>query len=116
VKSELSLPEPELSPNALTVLESRYLSKDESGGIIETPKEMLWRVAKNIALMDVLYEPYHEEESSIQGVSFAFEDEASLPVPELSPWDWAALEHRVLRSSIQRPHRRDMGRHRGKGT
>jgi len=32
VKSELSLPEPELSPNALTVLESRYLSKDESGG------------------------------------------------------------------------------------
>ncbi len=93
MKSELSLPEPELSPNALTVLESRYLSKDESGGIIETPKEMLWRVAKNIALMDVLYEPYHEEESSIQGVSFAFEDEASLPVPELSPWDWAALEH-----------------------
>ena len=81
MKSELSLPEPELSPNALTVLESRYLSKDESGGIIETPKEMLWRVAKNIALMDV--REVNEEESSIQGV-ICFEDEASLPVPELS--------------------------------
>jgi len=47
---------------------------------------MLWRVAKNIALMDVLYEPYHEEESSIQGVSFAFEDEGFLGLyRELSP-------------------------------
>ncbi|HXL03864.1 MAG TPA: vitamin B12-dependent ribonucleotide reductase [Bacillota bacterium] len=87
MKSGLSLPEPELSYNALTVLESRYLSKDESGKVIETPREMFWRVAKNIALMDVLYDPLHETESS------ASEEVASLPVPEFSRWDWAALKN-----------------------
>ena len=63
MKSGLMLSEPELSDNALTVLESRYLSKDESGNIIETPGEMLWRVAKNVALMDVLYDSGHESAS-----------------------------------------------------
>ena len=57
VKSGLPLAEPALSDNALAVLESRYLKKDEAGRVIETPKEMFWRVAKNIALMDVLYDP-----------------------------------------------------------
>ncbi|MFZ5924885.1 MAG: vitamin B12-dependent ribonucleotide reductase [Bacillota bacterium] len=56
VKSGLPLAEPALSDNALAVLESRYLKKDEAGRVIETPKEMFWRVAKNIALMDVLYD------------------------------------------------------------
>jgi len=35
-----------LSPNALTVLERRYLKKDENGQVIETPEEMFWRVAR----------------------------------------------------------------------
>ncbi|MGI6643274.1 MAG: ribonucleotide reductase N-terminal alpha domain-containing protein [Bacillota bacterium] len=43
--------------NALAVLEKRYLRKDGSGKVIETAYEMFWRVAKNIALMDVLYYP-----------------------------------------------------------
>ncbi len=97
MKSELLLPEPELSHNALTVLESRYLSKDESGNVTETPKEMFWRVAKNIALMDVLYEPVydlvHEAEPQVSGEPSASLEEASLPVPEFSSWDWAALNH-----------------------
>jgi len=53
----LALPEPRLSNNAIAVLESRYLKKDETGRVVETPKEMFWRVAKNIALMDALYDP-----------------------------------------------------------
>lgn len=38
-----------LSPNAKRVLESRYLKKDIQGRIVETPEEMFWRVALNVA-------------------------------------------------------------------
>src|SRR5256712_11544355 len=42
-------PEPALSENALRVLEKRYLKKDESGKVIETPRELFWRVSWNLA-------------------------------------------------------------------
>lgn len=42
----------ELTPNALRVLERRYLTKDESGRLVETPEEMFRRVAKAIAQVD----------------------------------------------------------------
>jgi ribonucleoside-diphosphate reductase alpha chain len=48
--------EPEFSGNAVAVLQRRYLRKDAAGKPIETPKDMFWRVAKNIALMDMLYD------------------------------------------------------------
>jgi ribonucleoside-diphosphate reductase alpha chain len=38
-----------LTPQAITVLEKRYLKKDALGQIIESPEEMFWRVARNIA-------------------------------------------------------------------
>lgn len=44
-----------LSENGLKVLEKRYLSKNESGEIIETPEEMLYRVASAVAKADLLY-------------------------------------------------------------
>lgn len=44
-----------LSPNANLVLQKRYLKKDENGNVIETPKEMFIRVAKNIALAEKNY-------------------------------------------------------------
>ena len=45
-------PEPQLSENALRVLEKRYLQKDESGKVIETPRQLFWRVAWNLAQAD----------------------------------------------------------------
>jgi ribonucleoside-diphosphate reductase alpha chain len=38
-----------LSPNAITVLEKRYLLKDESGAPIESPADLFWRVARTVA-------------------------------------------------------------------
>ena len=43
------LPDTALSENALTVLRRRYLKKDDEGLVVETPKEMFWRVASAIA-------------------------------------------------------------------
>jgi len=45
----------ELSDNAMTLLQDRYLMKDERGEVIETPEDMFKRVAKNIAQADKLY-------------------------------------------------------------
>ncbi|MEM2182886.1 MAG: vitamin B12-dependent ribonucleotide reductase [Candidatus Bathyarchaeia archaeon] len=45
-----------LSLNAISVLERRYLLKDESGRVIETPSQMFRRVAKAIAKVDALYD------------------------------------------------------------
>lgn len=46
----------ELSPNARVVLEHRYLRKDETGRIIETPEQLFQRVARAIAEADQLYD------------------------------------------------------------
>lgn len=42
-----------LSPNALTVLQKRYLRKDEDGQPIETPADLFRRVARAVAAADV---------------------------------------------------------------
>ncbi|SDC80798.1 ribonucleoside-diphosphate reductase class II [Candidatus Frackibacter sp. WG12] len=54
----------ELSENAKNLLENRYLRRNESREIIETPKELFERVAKNIAAAeeDEEKEKYYEEE------------------------------------------------------
>tara|TARA_Y100000034_G_scaffold127582_1_gene180565 strand:- start:809 stop:2869 length:2061 start_codon:yes stop_codon:yes gene_type:complete len=43
------------SNEALSILERRYLLKDEVGNLIETPQGMLRRVAKNVSRADNLY-------------------------------------------------------------
>ena len=46
-----------LTPNALRVLESRYLKKNEEGKIIETPQQLFQRVAANIAAAETFFRP-----------------------------------------------------------
>jgi ribonucleoside-diphosphate reductase alpha chain len=41
-----------LSDNARVVLEKRYLRKDDNGAVTETPEEMFFRIAENIALAE----------------------------------------------------------------
>ena len=45
----------DLSPNAVTVLEKRYLIKDESGQPAERPEDLFWRVATTVAAPDARY-------------------------------------------------------------
>ncbi|HEY8259205.1 MAG TPA: vitamin B12-dependent ribonucleotide reductase [Gemmatimonadales bacterium] len=44
-----------LSSNAITVLEKRYLVKDETGQPVEKPEDLFWRVARTIAEADRRY-------------------------------------------------------------
>src|SRR2546423_11491512 len=45
----------DLSPNAITVLERRYLVKDDQGRPAERPEDLFWRVASTIADPDRRY-------------------------------------------------------------
>src|SRR4030042_2191264 len=44
-----------LTPQAITILEKRYLKKDALGKVIESPEEMFWRVARNVAEAERFY-------------------------------------------------------------
>jgi ribonucleoside-diphosphate reductase alpha chain len=45
-------PEPRFDPNALAVLEARYLLRDHDGRLAETPAGLLWRVARTVAAVE----------------------------------------------------------------
>ena len=49
IKEQLLRKKAQISDNARTVLEKRYLKRDETGAVIETPEELFYRVAENIA-------------------------------------------------------------------
>ncbi|NLT96114.1 MAG: vitamin B12-dependent ribonucleotide reductase [Clostridia bacterium] len=63
---EGKLIKPDFSPNALKVIEKRYLRRDAKGEIMENPQEMLIRVAENIAAVDhqIYNKPLEEVEKS----------------------------------------------------
>ncbi len=44
-----------LTPNAVTILEKRYLIKDDKGKAVERPEDLFWRVARTIAAPDQTY-------------------------------------------------------------
>ncbi|MBI5599412.1 MAG: vitamin B12-dependent ribonucleotide reductase [Deltaproteobacteria bacterium] len=50
-------PKADISDNARRVLEKRYLKKDLHGKPLETPEDMFWRVSRNIAEAEGLYDP-----------------------------------------------------------
>lgn len=52
------LKEPVLTETAKTILEKRYLAKDEAGKIIETPKQLFYRVAKAMASVEQASDDY----------------------------------------------------------
>ena len=58
-----------LSPNAITVLEKRYLVKDDKGRPVERPEDLFWRVARTIAEAD---RKYGASDGAVQEVAEAF--------------------------------------------
>ena len=54
-------PEPKFTENARKVLERRYLRRDRRGKCIETPADMLARVARNIASAEKIFDPKANE-------------------------------------------------------
>ncbi|MDP8233459.1 MAG: vitamin B12-dependent ribonucleotide reductase [Candidatus Saelkia tenebricola] len=61
--------ESNLTQNALKVLEKRYLTKDDSGNVVESPEEMFERVAKHIASADIAY---GKSESQVKEIEKSF--------------------------------------------
>ena len=57
-----------LSENAIKVLERRYLKKDQEGNVTENPNDLFLRVAKSIAIADLLY----DENSDVEGLTKDF--------------------------------------------
>ncbi|MHB1329541.1 MAG: ribonucleotide reductase N-terminal alpha domain-containing protein, partial [Gemmatimonadales bacterium] len=59
----------QLSPNAITVLEKRYLVRDESGVPCEQAEDLFWRVATTIADAD---RGYGASEGAVEALADAF--------------------------------------------
>jgi ribonucleoside-diphosphate reductase alpha chain len=59
-----------LSPNAITVLEKRYLLKDETGRPVESPSDLFWRVARTVAQADARYGTSAERIEQVAGDFF----------------------------------------------
>lgn len=60
---------PELNANAVTVLQRRYLIKDDEGRPIEEPADLYWRVATTVAAPD---RRYGASEGATEAVAEAF--------------------------------------------
>jgi len=60
------------TPNALTVLEKRYLRRDAHGHVTEKPSEMFKRVANNIAYADKLYKTLYHQNVDVEETARQF--------------------------------------------
>ncbi|MBI1968201.1 MAG: vitamin B12-dependent ribonucleotide reductase [Gemmatimonadetes bacterium] len=59
----------DLSANAVTVLERRYLVKDDQGQPVEKPEDLFWRVARTIAAPD---KTYGASDKAVEGLAETF--------------------------------------------
>jgi len=59
----------DFSPNAVTVLERRYLVKNDQGKPVERPEDLFWRVARTIAEPD---RRYGASEKAVEGLAETF--------------------------------------------
>ncbi|OPL15010.1 MAG: hypothetical protein AVO34_00395 [Firmicutes bacterium ML8_F2] len=66
----------EISQNARITYEKRYLIKDEKGNPVETPEDLLRRVASNIALVEKEYGKNEDEIKAIEEKFFTIMSEA----------------------------------------
>jgi len=57
LKERLTKKKLEVSDNARTILEKRYLKKDDNGSVVETPEDLVFRVAENIASAEKRFNP-----------------------------------------------------------
>src|SRR3972149_6676363 len=60
-----------LSQNAMTVLEKRYLRKDDEGQVVESPDDMFGRVANAIADAE---RGYGKSDAEVDGIAGRFLD------------------------------------------
>lgn len=59
--------QPDLTSNAITVLEERYLQRDENGRLVEDPAAMVRRVAKTVASVEPTWGASPEDTCQIEG-------------------------------------------------
>ena len=57
------IPPVALTPHARTVLAQRYLRTDEQGHVVETPEDMVLRVARLLASIDQRYDAHLDVEA-----------------------------------------------------
>jgi len=81
-----------LSVNAITVLKNRYLLKDEQGNIVETPKQMLLRVARYVGLVDIFYYDEIYDKEGKQPKREAEEPTYKLKKAQISEYDFEMLK------------------------
>jgi len=74
---------PKLSENSLTVLEKRYLARNEKGDIIESPEDLFKRVARFVASADFAYNA--DKEEVIKTAAEFYENMATLKFLPNSP-------------------------------
>ena len=55
-----------LRPNALTIVEKRYLRKKENGGIVETPEEMFYRISHHIVQAEDNYKTTKKQKDELE--------------------------------------------------
>ncbi|MDD4701260.1 MAG: ribonucleotide reductase N-terminal alpha domain-containing protein, partial [Desulfovibrio sp.] len=60
-----NLPQPQLKANTEVVLQKRYLRKNLDGQVVETPRDLFWRVASSIAVEEEKYKDSSQKSAQL---------------------------------------------------